>query len=216
MESGAATIQLPAPTTDEEWANRITHGFGLLLSPVALAVLVSSSMTQGEISLTGCIVFGITLVFMYAASTLYHSFPVSRLKPLLRLLDHVAIYLLIAGSYTAFALCFFDGGLPWALMGLEWGIALFGIVYKVFSTNRYGLFSMILYLVMGGLGGAVVDPLAAVAPAGCVTLFVVGGVCYMVGVVFFAWERLPYNHAIWHVFVLAGSLCHCLAVALFV
>ena len=101
-------------------------------------------------------------------------------------------------------------------MVLEWGLALFGIVYKIFSTNRYGQFSMVLYLAMGWLTGAVVEPMAAVAPAGCVTLFVVGGVCYMVGVVFFAWERLPYNHAIWHVFVLAGSLCHFLAVALYV
>ena len=205
-----------APTAAEEWANSITHGFGLLLSLVGLVVLIFSSVAQGEISLAGCSVFGVTLVLMYAASTLYHSFPVSRLKRLLRLLDHVSIYLLIAGSYTAFALCFLDGGLPWSLMGLEWGLALFGIVYKIFSTNRYGPFSMVLYLAMGWLTGAVVEPMATVAPAGCVTLFVVGGVCYMVGVVFFAWERLPYNHAIWHVFVLAGSLCHCLAVALFV
>lgn len=216
MTKGATTLQMYAPTAAEEWANSITHGFGLLLSLVGLVVLVFSSVAQGEISLAGCSVFGVTLVFMYAASTLYHSFPISRLKRLLRLLNHVAIYLLIAGSYTAFALCFLDGGLPWALMGLEWGLALFGIVYKIFSTNRYGPFSMVLYLAMGWLTGAVVEPMAAVAPAGCVTLFVVGGACYLVGVVFFAWERLPYNHAIWHVFVLAGSLCHFLAVVLYV
>ncbi len=216
MKKGAPTIEMDVQTAAEEWANRITHGFGLLLSLGGLVVLVLASAPQGTISLAGSTIFGVTLILMFATSTLYHSFLVSPRRPLLHLLDHVAIYLFIGGSYTAFALCFFDGGLPWAMMGLEWGFVLLAIVYKIFSTNRYGPFSIVFYLVIGWLGGALIAPMAAVAPAGCVTLFVVGGACYTVGAGFFLWDRLPYNHAIWHVFVLAGSLCHFLAVVLYV
>lgn len=216
MKKDAVTIQLPAPTPEEEWANCITHGLGLVMSPVALVVLVLSSMAQGEAMLAGCSVFGVTLVLMYAASTLYHSFHTPHLKHLLRILDHSAIFLLIAGSFTAFALCFLNGGWGWTLLGVEWSFALAGIAFKVFSENRYGSFSTALYLVMGAMGATVLEPLASATPAGCVTLYVAGGAFYIVGVVFFAWERLPYNHAIWHVFVLAGSLSHFLAIALYV
>ena len=212
----STTLNIPTPTRAEEWANSITHGIGAVLSIIGLPVLIVMAVARGEISLLiGCSIFGGALVFMYAASTLYHSFQKPALKRILRIVDHSAIYLLIAGTYTPFALLYFDGGWGWALLCLEWGIALVGIVFKLFFTGRFGITSTIIYIAMGWLAVIVLEPLLAAAPLGCVAWMAAGGLCYTGGIVFYAWERLPYNHAIWHVFVLGGSLCHYLALALY-
>ena len=212
----STTLDIPASTPAEEWANSITHGIGAVLSIIGLPILILMAVARGEISLlVGCSIFGGTLVFMYAASTLYHSFQKPDLKRILRIVDHSAIYLLIAGTYTPFALLYFDGGWAWTLLCLEWGIALVGIVFKLFFTGRFGVISTLTYIAMGWLGVAVLEPLLAAAPLGCVAWMVAGGLLYTGGIVFYAWERLPYNHAIWHVFVLGGSLCHYLALALY-
>ncbi|MFQ5570512.1 MAG: hemolysin III family protein [Rhodothermales bacterium] len=214
MEQGAASIT--PPTRAEEWANSITHGIGLVLSVIGLIVLVFVAVATGEAGLVvGCSIFGGTLVFMYTASTLYHSFRAPRLKRLLRILDHIAIYLLIAGTYTPFALLYFDGGWLWTLLCLEWGVALAGVVFKIFFTGRFRILSTLLYLAMGWLAVVALKPLLAAAPLGCVAWMVAGGLLYTGGVAFYVWKRLPYHHAVWHVFVLGGSACHYLALALY-
>ncbi len=216
MDERTTSAGLPAATRAEEWANSITHGIGLVLSVIGFFVLVRVVGGEGEVSrLVGCCIFGVTLVFMYAASTLYHSFRTPRLKRLLRLIDHSAIFVFIAGSYTPFVLLYFDGGLAWTLLCLEWGAALAGIVYKFLYLGRSPLLSMLLYLAMGLLVVTVAQPLLRAAPPGCVAWIAAGGLCYTGGIAFFVWHRLPYHHAIWHVFVLAGSLCHYLALALY-
>jgi hemolysin III len=200
----------------EEWANSITHGIGLVLSIIGLVFLLVFAVAQDEISaIVGCSIFGGTLVLMYTASTLYHSFRTPRIKCILRVVDHIAIYLFIAGSYTPFVLLYFDGGLLWTLLCLEWGIALAGTVYKLFFTGRFPILSTIIYLAMGWLVVLAIKPLMAAAPFGCLAWIVAGGLCYTAGVAFFVWDRLPFNHAIWHLFVLAGSLCHYFALVLY-
>ena len=212
----ATTLHIPTPTQAEEWANSITHGIGVVLSIIGLPVLIVMAVARGRLDLlVGCSIFGCALVLMYAASTLYHSFRKPSLKRILRIVDHSAIYLLIAGTYTPFALLYFNGGLGWTLLCLEWGIALVGIVFKLFFTGRFGIISTIVYIAMGWLAVMVLEPLLAAAPLGCVAWMAAGGLFYTGGIVFYAWERLPFNHAIWHVFVLAGSLCHYLALALY-
>lgn len=212
----ASVINRPMPTRAEEWANSITHGIGVLLSIIGLPVLILIAVSREEISLlVGCSIFGGTLIFMYAASTLYHSFRKPHIKRILRIIDHIAIYLLIAGTYTPFALLYFDGGWGWALLCLEWGIALAGVVFKLFFTGRFGILSTLVYLGMGWLAVVAVKPLMETAPLGCIAWMAAGGLLYTGGVIFYAWEKLPFNHAIWHLFVLGGSLCHYLALALY-
>ena len=211
-----AQVRLPMQTRAEEWANSITHGVGAVLSVVGLFVLLAFAVARDEISLVvGSSIFGATLVFMYTASALYHGVRTPRVKRLLRIIDHVAIYLLIAGTYTPFALLYYDGGLLWTLLCLEWGIALAGSVFKIFFTGRFAKLSTAVYLAMGWIVVLAAKPLLASAPLGCIAWMAAGGLCYTGGVVFYAWERLPYNHAIWHLFVLAGSVCHYLALALY-
>ena len=209
-------MPLPPATRAEEWANSITHGIGLVLSVVGLLALVGYALRTVEPVLTwGCAIFGASLVFMYTASTLYHSLRRPRLKRILRIIDHISIFVVIAGSYTPFMLRYLDGTEGAVLLGLEWGLALAGSIYKLFFTGRFPVFSTVLYIAMGILVLGVMEPLVAATPPGCLAWLVAGGACYLVGVVFYAWHRLPYHHAIWHVFVLGGSLCHYLALALY-
>ena len=210
------SINKPTNTRAEEWANSITHGVGALLSVVGLSALIILVVPQSEINLLiGCSIFGISLVIMYTASTLYHSVRSPRLKHILRIVDHSAIYLLIAGTYTPFVLLYFDGGWVWTLLCLEWGIAVVGIILKLFFTGRFGIASTIAYIVMGWLVVVGMKPLLVSAPMGSVIWLAAGGLLYTGGVVFFAWSRLPFNHAIWHLFVLGGSICQFLALALY-
>lgn len=209
----AAVLQ----TRAEEWANSITHGIGLILSAIGLLVLIFFTVKRGEVSLiVGSAIFGGTLILMYAASTLYHSFRAPRIKRILRILDHISIYLLIAGTYTPFVLLYFDGGWIWTLLCLEWGIALVGTVFKIFFTGRFPALSLLLYVGMGWLIVVAIKPLMAVAPTGSLIWMAAGGLSYTAGIAFYAWERLPYNHAIWHLFVLGGSVCHYMAFALYI
>lgn len=200
----------------EEWASALTHGVGLLLSLVGLGFILGLALRGESMQVIGATIFGVTLVLMYAASTLYHGTFRPRLKRLLRILDHIAIYLLIAGTYTPFLLLYFDGGLLWTLLCVQWGIALAGGVFKLFFTGRFEVVSVLIYVAMGWMVVVAAEPLFAAAPAGCVAWMAAGGLCYTGGLVFYGWERLPYNHAIWHLFVLAGSACHYVAVVRYV
>jgi hemolysin III len=193
----------------EEVAHSVTHGLGLLLSLWGLTILVAAASLRGDVwHIVGCSIFGTTLVLLYAASTLYHATPGSRAKNVFQRFDHAAIFLLIAGTYTPFALVSLRGSWGWTLLALVWGLAILGIVLQVTVPSWAKRISVPLYLVMGWLGVVAAEPLArSVHPDG-LTLLILGGVTYTLGVIFYAWRRLPYNHAVWHVFVMAGSVCH--------
>lgn len=201
----------------EELANGITHGIGLALSVVGLVVLVVLSIVRGNAwHIAGCTTFGVTLVLLYTASTLYHSFHAPRLKRILKILDHTAIYLLIAGTYTPFTLVNLRGFWGWTLFGLVWSLSVFGILWKLFHVERFQIVSTLVYVAMGWLVLIAIKPVMSAVPlSGMIWLFA-GGLFYTVGVLFFAWKRVPYNHAIWHVFVMAGSICHYFAVMFYV
>lgn len=160
-------------------------------------------------------VFGAALVLMYTASTLFHSIPLPRTKRVLRVIDHCFIYVLIAGTYTPFALITLHGAYGWSLLGCIWGLALVGIGFKIFTTGRFEMLSLAIYLAMGWCGLAVLRPLLHALAVPGLWLLLMGGLSYTVGVAFYSWERLRYHHAIWHVFVLAGSICHYFAVLLY-
>jgi hemolysin III len=201
----------------EELANGITHGIGLALSLVGLVILVTLSVLNGSAwHVAGCTTFGVTLVMLYAASTLYHSLRTPRFKRVLKILDHAAIYLLIAGTYTPFTLVNLRGFWGWTLFGLVWSMSAFGILWKLFHVDRFQIVSTILYLAMGWVAVIAIKPLLAAVPTAGILWLLAGGLFYTVGVLFFAWKRIPYNHAIWHVFVMAGSICHYFAVLFYV
>ena len=200
-----------------EWLNTLTHGFGWALSIAALVVMVFFAAIHGSARhVVGTAVFGSTMVLLYAMSTLYHAFRDVRVKKVFRILDHAAIYLLIAGTYTPFCLTVLRGAWGWSLFGVVWGLAALGILFKSLFGPRYELFSVSVYLTMGWLVLIAILPLwRALPPWGVAWLFG-GGVCYSLGTLFYAWESLPFNHAVWHLFVLAGSSCHIVAVMAFV
>ncbi len=201
----------------EEFANSVTHGVGLGLSLAGLAVLIILTALRGTAwHVVSCTIYGSTLVILYAASTLYHSIQSPRAKRVLRIIDHGAIYLLIAGTYTPFTLVNLRGGLGWTLFGVVWGLAALGIVFKVFHVDRFPIASTLVYLSMGWLVVIAWKPVITLIPAGGIALIAAGGAAYTLGVFFYAAKRLPYNHAIWHIFVLAGSIFHYVAVLLYV
>lgn len=203
-------------TAREEAANVATHAAGLLASVVGVVVLVYLGVARGEVlHAASAGVYGLTLVALYAASTLYHAFRRPEVKRVLRVLDHCAIYLLIAGTYTPFVLVGLGGGWGWALFGVVWAMAAAGIVFKVFATGRFAVVSTAAYVAMGWLGVVAIGPLFRALPASALIWLLAGGVSYTAGT-FFYHRKMPYSHALWHVFVLLGSVCHFVAIALYV
>ncbi|HEX2862356.1 MAG TPA: hemolysin III family protein [Lacunisphaera sp.] len=203
----------PVESAAEEVANAVSHGFGALLGVMGLVVLLVGASRDGNAwHVVSTAVFGTTLVVLYTASTLYHSIPGARAKQILQKFDHAAIFLLIAGSYTPFVLVTLRGPWGWSLFGVIWGLAVVGIALKFWFAGRFRLVSTLIYLAMGWLVLIAIKPLAAVLPEGGMKLLVAGGLCYSGGAVFYLWKRLPYHHAIWHLFVLGGSICHWAAV----
>lgn len=200
----------------EEIANCITHGIGAGLSAVGGIVLVALAIWYGDLSrIVSFSIYGITLFILYLASTLYHSFRDPRLKRIFRIIDHVAIYLLIAGTYTPFLLVGLQGAWGWTLLGVIWGLALLGIGFKTVFVQRFSKLSILTYLAMGWLCVIAVQEMLIRIPAGGLVWLAIGGMLYTVGVIFYAWRRLPYSHAIWHLFVLGGSICHYVAVLIY-
>lgn len=208
---------LPSYSPREELANGLTHGAGLLLAIAGLGVLLAYAARHGDAwHIVGCAVFGAALIACYTTSTLYHSVRSERLRPLLRTLDHAAIFLLIAGTYTPFTLVNLRGPWGWSLFGVVWGLALLGIALRLLLNGRLHGLVVALYLAMGWVVVVAVQPmLDRVAPGG-LALLAAGGLAYTGGVVFYKWKRLPYNHAIWHLFVLLGSALHFFAVLFYV
>jgi hemolysin III len=208
---------LPRYNTAEEIANSITHGLGVILAIAGLAVLTAfASLFGGAWHIVSCSIYGATQILMYVASTLYHSIPLPRAKAVLRQLDHAAIFLLIAGTYTPFALVNLRGPWGWSILGLIWGLAILGIALqsRLIRHNRW--ITAIPYVVMGWVAVVAIKPLVELVAPGGLMLLVGGGLAYTVGVAFYVWRRLPFHHAIWHLFVLAGSALHFFAVLFYV
>ncbi len=201
--------------TVEEVANAVTHGIGAGMSIAGLVVLVVMAVAAGSpLAVLSVSVYGATLVLLFLASTLYHSVHHEGARPVLRTVDHCAIFLLIAGTYTPFALLVLREDLGWRLLAAIWSLALVGIAMRVWHA-RFHVVAIPLFIAMGWLIVPWIDELfAAIGPTGG-RLVVAGGLAYTAGVVFYLWRRLPFNHAVWHLFVIGGSVCHYLAVALY-
>jgi hemolysin III len=193
----------------EERLNIITHAFGLLLSVIGLPFLILKSLNlNGFWKPISLIIYGLSLIVLYAASTFYHAAKNPRLRRKLNIFDHAAIYVLIAGTYTPFTILVLEGSLGWIIFGLTWAFALTGIILKLFYTGRFDKLSTALYLLMGWQIMFVINPLMERFSTEGLQLLFAGGVFYTVGAVLYSIKKLPYNHAIFHVFVLLGSVCH--------
>ncbi|MCG8708669.1 hemolysin III family protein [Brenneria sp. 4F2] len=202
----------------EEIANSVSHGIGLVFGIVGLVLLLVQAVGQGAdgVAITSYSLYGGSIILLFLASTLYHAIPSPRAKPWLKKFDHCAIYVLIAGTYTPFLLVELDSPLAHGLMAVIWSMALLGVIFKLAFAHRFEALSLITYLVMGWLSLVVIYQLAMTLSIGGVTLLAAGGAIYTLGVIFYACNRIPYNHAIWHGFVLGGSLCHFMAIYLYV
>ena len=201
-------------TTGEEIANTLTHVIGSHLGAAMLAILVwqgASSGTQVAWKVTSAAVFGSCVILLYAVSSAYHMVSHAPAKRILQILDHMAIFFLIAGSYTPFCLVSLrpeHPALAWSIFGIEWGLTLVGVVFKVLTTGRYRFLSTLSYIIMGWVAILAIIPLArALQDLGTMWL-VLGGGLYTLGCVFYLWRALPYSHMVWHLFVLSGTVCH--------
>ncbi len=201
----------------EEIANSITHGIGIVLAIGGLGVLTAFASLYGDAwHIVSCSIFGAALILLYAASTLYHAIQQPAAKSILRILDHSAILVLIAGTYTPITLVNLRGPWGWTLFGVIWGLALLGIIIEATSLRRFRAALIVLYLIMGWAVVAAIRPMLASIGGGGMKLLLAGGLAYTGGIVFYVWRRLPYNHAIWHLFVLAGSILHFFAILFYV
>jgi hemolysin III len=218
MEKGESSLHSHRPGKSsifcsEEIANSLSHGLGLLLALGMVPVLLVSAMRIGSIGfMVGATVFGLTVVLLYLASTLYHALTHQRAKHFFRLFDHCAIFLLIAGTYTPFTLGVLRGQWGWTLLTIVWVLAVVGVVTKAIVGTRHSWFSMLLYLLMGWLAVVAIKPILLNVPLPGILLILAGGIAYTSGLAFFAAPRLRYGHFIWHLFVVAGTTCHFFAV----
>ncbi|MFX3625285.1 MAG: hemolysin III family protein [Ectobacillus sp.] len=190
----------------EEIANAITHGIGVLLSIPALVLLIIQAAKYGNASaVVSFTIYGVSMLILYLCSTLLHSIRHPKVQRLFTILDHSAIYLLIAGTYTPFLLVTLRGKLGWTLFIVIWSLALLGIIFKIIFADKFITLSTAFYILMGWLIIVAIQPLYENLQAGGFTFLLTGGILYSVGAIFFLWENLPFNHAIWHLFVLGGS-----------
>jgi hemolysin III len=200
-------------TVREEWANSVSHGLGTVAAVVGAFFLLRRAAERGASMSIGAAVFIAAVIFTYLASTLYHALPRGRAKHVLRIVEHMAIFILIAGTYTPFTLGVLRGPLGWALLGLIWFAALFGIGLKAFGGVRFPVLAALLYLAMGWLVVVAIKPLWMQMPHWGFLWIVVGGLAYTGGILFYAIDyRVRYSHFVWHLFVMAGTVCHFIAV----
>lgn len=220
MTNTRSALQRPAVgySVTEEIANSISHGLGCLFGIVGLVLMLNQAIERqaDTLSFISYSLYGGSMILLFLASTLYHAIPAGSARPWLKKLDHCAIYLLIAGTYTPFLLVGLRTPLAYGLMAVIWGLALAGILFKLTIAHRFKALSLVTYLCMGWLSLIVVYQLAMILPPGCIWLLAAGGIIYSLGVVFYVARRIPYNHAIWHAFVLGGSLCHFCAIYFYV
>jgi hemolysin III len=202
-----------AQSLGEETANAVSHGVGLLATVIASPfLLIAVARRGGPAVVVGASVFAMAVMLLYVTSTLYHALPASRAKRVFRVIDHGAIFLLIAGTYTPFTLGVLRGGWGWTIFGLVWGLAILGICVKVIAGIRFPVLSTCLYVGMGWLALIAIRPIWLHMPMPGVLWLVAGGVAYTAGVAFYAFDRVRYLHFVWHLFVIAGTVCHFVAV----
>jgi len=211
------TFHMVSYSDTEELANRLSLGLTTLLSLAGLVLLIiTSSRTSDPYRITSCAIYGSVLFLFYLISTLYHSFRNEKARHIFRILDHAGIYLLIAGTYTPFTLVSLRDGNGWAIFGVVWGLALVGVIFKAFMTHKLGIIAPIFYIALGWLIVIDLENLLVMVPPRGLAWLVAGGLSYTFGILFYALNRIPFNHAIWHLFVIAGSLCHYLAILWYV
>lgn len=212
----AGKVERPQ-TIQEEFANSLTHGLGILFSIVAISLLVTFSVLHGTtLHLLSTSIFGVSIMLLYTFSTLYHAIQSPAIKPLLRIFDHISIYFLIAGTYTPFLLIGVGGYHGWIYFGVVWGLALCGIMFKIFYTHKFARLSLLLYLGMGWMALLIAKPLINYLGVTELTLVVAGGLSYTVGIIFYTNKRMPFAHMIWHLFVLTGTITHFIAIMLMI
>ncbi len=204
-------LKLLVKSIPEEIANMISHGLGALFFLVGVPVMLFQANSNFWL-LLGCVIFGVSLLMVYFSSTIYHSVYRLFLKRRLRVFDHISIYFLIAGSFTPFILAHLQTTLGWSILGVIWLMVMVGGVFKYFFTHRFNVISTLAYVGMGGMALFVITPLSESLPAQSLFWLSAGGVSYLLGVPFYLWKKLKFNHLIWHVFVLGGSISHYLAV----
>jgi hemolysin III len=200
----------------EEQLNTWTHGFGVILGIAALFLLLIYTDTTKDWSLFGVVVYGFSIILLFSASTLYHATTGEKRKHYFRILDHISIYFLIAGTYTPVLLITLSNSLGWTLFWTVWGIAGFGTILKIFFTGKFEIFSTLLYLVMGWLIIFDFENLSSIIGKDGIMWLFAGGSFYTIGILFYAIKKIPYNHVIWHLFVLGGAICHFFMIFLYV
>ncbi len=201
----------------EEVLNSVTHGIGVGLSIAGLVWLILRAVWVGDtLGIVSVIIFGVSLLLLYLASTLYHAIPFVKVKRVFRIFDHCAIYLLIAGTYTPFLLVSMRGTWGWTLFGILWGIACVGCGFKAFFTGRFDRVSTAMYVAMGWIVLVALKPALTYVPLGALVMMAIGGLAYTFGVFFYVSNRIPFNHAIWHCFVMAGSAIPFFAIIIYV
>ncbi len=201
----------------EEKINIISHAIGFILSIVALVFLVMHANLHGDVwHIVSFSIFGVSLIVLYAASTLYHSAKKSELRSRLKIIDHASIYVLIAGTYTPFTLVTLNGTIGWVIFGTSWALALTGIILKLFFTGKYNLISTIMYVLMGWIIIFAIKPLINNLPFEGLLWLIAGGISYTLGAILYSIKKIKFNHAIFHIFVLIGSFCHFMSVFFYV
>jgi hemolysin III len=201
---------------EEEIANAVTHGIGALLSVAALVLLIIFSSLYGTVwHVVSFTIFGSFMVVLYFSSTMVHALPHGKAKDLFEIFDHASIYLFIAGSYTPFTFIVIQGSLGWTLFGIVWGLAIAGTIFKVFFVKKYLFTSTILYVAMGWLIVLGWNQIITNLDFNGIVLLIAGGICYTIGAIFYVWRGFKYHHAVWHIFVIAGTATHFFCVLLY-
>lgn len=204
-----STLAAPAYSVREEIANAISHGLGAIMSVIGMIMLLTYSVADNDpVRIASFTIYGSSMIILFLASTLYHSFVDEKIKALFKILDHCAIYLLIAGTYTPLMLITMQGPLGCGMLSLVWAIAVGGIWFKLKFGHKYKKISLATYLGMGFLSLPIINQLAKSLPEGGLILLSLGGAVYTFGVIFYVQKKIPFNHAIWHLFVLGGASCH--------
>jgi hemolysin III len=199
----------------QELVNSLIHGFGIIFGIISIPILIALTIKSGNtIGVIGAAIYGFCFLQLFTFSTLYHGFQHPQVKRVLEIFDHISIYFLISGTYTPFLLIYLDNSFGITLLSILWGLTAIGIVFKVFFTGRWNILSTIIYIAMGCIMVVGGRTFFTSIPSDVLTMIFIGGALYLLGVVFYLWEKYPYNHAVWHFFVLAAAVCHYVAILL--
>jgi hemolysin III len=205
----------PRPPLKQELVNSIIHGFGIIFGIVSIPILIVLAIKSNNIpGVIGAAIYGFCFLQLFTFSTLYHGFQQAQVKRALEIFDHISIYFLIAGTYTPFLLIYMDNAFGITLLTILWGLTAIGIVFKIFFTGRWNILSTIIYIAMGCIMVVGGRTFFINIPYDVMTMIWIGGGLYLLGVIFYLWEKYPYNHAVWHFFVLAAAVCHYVAILL--